>query len=31
MATEAVASGKPVVVLYPRETRFPESSFMLGY
>lgn len=31
MVTEAVASGKPVVVLYPKGTSFPESSFMLGY
>ena len=31
MVTEAVASGKPVVVIYPSRTSIPHRSFMLGY
>ena len=31
MVTEAVAAGKPVVVVYPKNTPFPATSFMPGY
>lgn len=31
MVTEAVASGKPTVVVYPTDVRFPPTSFMLCY
>ena len=31
MITEAVATGKPVVVVYPADLRFPAASFMPGY
>ena len=31
MVTEAVASGRPVVVLQPRDVRFPADSFMSAY
>jgi uncharacterized protein len=31
MATEAVASGKPTVVVYPAVVKFPPTSFMPGY
>jgi len=31
MVTEAVASGRPVVVVRPADVRFPAGSFMSGY
>ena len=31
MVTEAVATGKPVIVIYPVDVRFPLTSFMPGY
>lgn len=31
MVTEAVASGRPVVVVTPANVRFPEGSFLPGY
>lgn len=31
MVTEAVASGRPVIVVRPQDVRFPEGSFMPGY
>jgi len=31
MVTEAVASGRPVVVVRPADVRFPPGSFMSGY
>ena len=31
MVTEAVATGKPVMVIYPVDVRFPLTSFMPGY
>lgn len=31
MVTEATATGKPVVLVYPQELTFPATSFMPGY
>ena len=31
MVTEATAARKPVIVVYPRDLRFPATSFMPGY